>query len=68
LPKNQAADFVVLGLASGELRGTAQVRSDGAVGRRIAAWSLQKFIKRTHFLIRKLDENASYDGPEEFKP
>jgi hypothetical protein len=68
LPKNQAADFVVLGLASGGLRGIAQVRSDGAAGRRIAAWSLRKFIKRTHFLIRKLDENASYDGPEEFKP
>jgi hypothetical protein len=68
LPGNQATDFVILGLASGELRGAAQVRSDGAGGRRIAAWSLQKFIKRMHFLIRKLDENASYDGPEEFKP
>lgn len=68
LPKNQTANLAILGLAPGELRGAAQVRSDGAADRRIAAWSLQKFIRRTNLLIRKLDENASYDGPEEFKP
>lgn len=68
LPRNQESDHVGINFAPGELRGTAQVASPMPGGRRIAVHSLRNFVSRALFLIKGVDDQATYKGPEELRP
>jgi hypothetical protein len=68
MPKNAATDYVEISFHPGVLSATAQVASARGSDRRIAACALRQFIDRALFLIRIKDQDATYKGPEDWRP
>lgn len=66
LPKHQHGNQVLVRLAPGEITAAANVYSESAVARRIAAKDLHGFVVRVLSLVRVDDPNALYVGPQEW--